>query len=238
MGCLRTKTCFWILHFTVMGIIVLLDGGCKKDLTDAVVIIDQDEDTSYYTASVTIGTQVWMTKNLKTRRYRNGDKIWTTIPSTLDITTESTPKYQWAYNGNENNIDIFGRLYTWYTITDSRGVCPRGWHVPSDEEWNILITYLEGKLYAGGNLKETGTEHWTAPNAGATNATDFSALPGGYRFYYGRFSDFGFSGFWWSSTESSDSGAYGRGMFSYNNQVPRFTFSKNDGLSVRCIKDN
>ena len=68
--------------------------------------------------------------------------------------------------------------------------------------------------------------------------TDFTALPGGYRFYYGRFSDIGFSGFWWSSSDSSDSIAYGRGMFNYNNQVSRLKFNKWDGLSVRCIMDN
>ena len=179
-----------------------------------------------------------MTKNLKTRRYRNGDKIRTTTPATLDITGEVTPKYQWAYDADEINTDTYGRLYTWYAITDPRGVCPRGWHVPTDEEWTVLMTYLDGKLYAGGNLKETGTTHWETPNTGATNETEFTAVPGGYRFYYGRFSDIGFSGFWWSSSESSESSAYGRGMFSNSNQVPRFNFYKWYGLSVRCIKDN
>jgi len=235
---METKIRIWICHFILMGFVLILTNNCKKDYNNTLIIIGKDKDTNIYTGSVTIGTQVWMQENLKTRRYRNGDLIRTTTPVTLDITAEVTPRYRWEYGGDENNIDTYGRLYTWYAITDIRGVCPRGWHVPSDEEWSILVTYLEGKLNAGGNLKETGTTHWTTPNTGATNETYFTALPGGYRFYYGRFSDIGVSGFWWSSSESSDSSAYGRGMFNYNNQVPRFNFYKRDGLSVRCIKDN
>ena len=71
-----------------------------------------------------IGTQVWMAENLKTTRYRNGDLIGTTTSADLDITAEDTPKYQWAYNGNESNVATYGRLYTWYAVTDSRNVCP------------------------------------------------------------------------------------------------------------------
>jgi len=235
---MKTKIRIRIWYNIVVGFLLMLTSNCKEDYNNTLITINIDNDTSINIGSVTIGTQVWMTKNLKTRRYRNGDKIGTTIPAILDITAEPAPKYQWAYDVNELNVDTYGRLYTWYAITDIRGVCPRGWHVPADEEWNTLITYLDGKLYAGGNLKETGTTHWTTPNSGATNETDFTALPGGYRFYYGRLSDIGFSGFWWSSSESSDSSAYGRGMSSYNSQVPRLDFNKSDGLSVRCLRDN
>lgn len=238
MPCMKTKNRIWISYFIVMGFLFILTNNCKKDYNNTIISIDKAIDSTFYTASVTIGTQVWMTKNLKTRRYRNGDKIWTTTPSTLDITSKVNPKYQWPYDADEINVDTYGRLYTWYVITDSRGVCPRGWHVPTDEDWTILITYLDGKPFAAGNLKETGTTHWATPNTGATNETDFTALPGGYRFSFGRFSDIGFSGFWWSSSDSSESTVYGRGLLNYNNQIPRFKFDKQDGLSVRCIKDN
>jgi uncharacterized protein (TIGR02145 family) len=97
---------------------------------------------------------------------------------------------------------------------------------------------MGGEDVGGGKLKETGITHWITPNTGATNETGFTALPGGYHFHYGTFRDIGFSGFWWSSTESSDSSAYGWGMFSYNSQISRFNFDKRDGLSVRCILDN
>ncbi len=93
---------------------------------------------------VEIGTQIWMAENLKTTKYSNGDLIGTTTPATLDITGESTPKYQWAYNGNESIVTTYGRLYTWFAVTDSRNVCPVGWHVPTDPEWTVLTDYLGG----------------------------------------------------------------------------------------------
>ena len=88
-------------------------------------------DGNVYT-SVTIGTQVWMVENLKTTKYRNGDLIGTTTPSTLDISAEATPKYQWAYSGDGNNVNTYGRLYTWYAVTDTGNTCPLGWNVPTD----------------------------------------------------------------------------------------------------------
>ena len=107
--------------------------------------------------TVTIGTQVWMAENLKTTKYSNGDSIGTTSPATLDISIESAPKYQWAYDGNESNVTTHGRLYTWYTVTDSRNVCPIGWHLPTDAEWSTLTTYLGGEgVAANKKLSDTG----------------------------------------------------------------------------------
>ncbi len=107
--------------------------------------------------AIIIGTQVWLQENLKTTRYNNGDLIGTTTPATFDIRPESTPKYQWAYEGNESKADTFGRLYTWYAVTDSRGICPIGWHVPADAEWTTLTDFLGGTSVAGGKMKTTGT---------------------------------------------------------------------------------
>ena len=120
-----------------------------------------DIDGNVYN-TVTIGTQVWMAENLKTTKYRNGDLIGTTTPATLDISGESYTKYQWAYDGNESNVATYGRLYTWYAVTDTRNVCPTGWHVPTDAEWTTLTTFLGGESVAGGKLKETGTTHWAS----------------------------------------------------------------------------
>lgn len=93
-----------------------------------------DVDGNSYT-SVKIGIQVWMAENLRTTKYRNGDLIGTTTPATLDIRTENTPKYQWAYEGNENNVATYGRLYTWYAVNDSRNIAPIGWHIATNAEW-------------------------------------------------------------------------------------------------------
>ena len=185
-----------------------------------------------------IGSQVWMAENLKTTKYQNGDLIGTTTPSTLDISNETTPKYHWAFNANESNAVTMGRLYTFYAITDNRGVCPSGWHIPSDEEWTTLTTYLGGEPIAGGKLKETGTIHWASLNTGATNETGFTSLPGGLRSFDGYFLSFLNLGRWWSATEASSDIAYGRTMNYNNANVYRNMLGEKDGNSVRCIKNN
>ena len=125
----------------------------------------KDIDGNTY-KTVKIGKQHWMAENLKTTRYQNGDLIGTTTSLAIDISNESNPKYQWAYEGNESFVESYGRLYTWYAATDERNVCPKTWHIPSDEEWSILTSYLGGASVAGGKLKETGTKHWSYPKAG------------------------------------------------------------------------
>jgi len=199
--------------------------------------ISKDIDGNIYT-TVKIGTQTWMRENLKTTKYRNGDPIGTTTPDTLDIsnaTTYPTPKYQWAYDGNESNVATYGRLYTWYAATDSRGICPTGWHLPTDAEWTTLTTFLGGENIAGGKLKETGTVHWTTPNTGATNSSGFTALPGGYRTSFGKFNHIGSMGFWWSSTEGSTSTAWLRFVDLFVSNAYSFKIL---GISVRCLRDS
>jgi len=229
---MKTKNRIWISPLVVMGLILILTSTCKKDEDSNNKITDVDGNV--YT-SVTIGNQAWMVENLKTTKYRNGDLIGTTTPLTLDISSENTPKYQWAFDGNESNASTYGRLYTWFAITDSRGVCPSGWHVPSDAEWTILTTYLGGLSVAGDKLKETGEVHWNNPNAGATNESGFTALPGGSR--YESFSYIGMTGYWWSSTEYSSTNAWRYCMFYQYSYVSRSNYLKHYGHSVRCIKD-
>jgi uncharacterized protein (TIGR02145 family) len=196
------------------------------------------EGNTYKT--VTIGTQDWMAENLKTTKYRNGDLIGTTTPAGFDIYNEITPKYQWAYAGSENYVATYGRLYTWYAVTDSRNVCPTGWHVPTASEWTVLVTFVGGWETAGGKLKETGTAHWQSPNTGATNETGFTALPSGRRDYANDFDDLGSDGYWWSSTSSSTEGSgVGRTINYYVSSiyVDEVSSRKHSGYSVRCVKD-
>ncbi|OFY40990.1 MAG: hypothetical protein A2X18_02800 [Bacteroidetes bacterium GWF2_40_14] len=195
-----------------------------------------DVDGNLY-HSVKIGAQIWTVENLKTTKYRNGELIGTTTPSTLNISVENTPKYQWAYAGNESNVATFGRLYTWYAATDSRSICPSGWHLPTDIEWTILTTYLGGESVAGGKLKEIGTTHWLSPNTGATNTSGFTALPDGFRYYEGSFNYFELYGNWWCSTEASSGSAFRRDIYYDRSNVGRTYDRKSDGYSVRCIKD-
>jgi uncharacterized protein (TIGR02145 family) len=200
----------------------------------------KDVDGNWY-KTVKIGDQWWMAENLKTTRYRNHDLIGTTNPATLDLTGQSTPKYQWACDGIESTVATYGRVYTWYAVTDNRNVCPSGWHVPTDAEWTILTDYLGGEVGAGGKLKEAGYDHWVFPGYGfpeATNESGFTALPSSRRGADGAFSSFGALCFYWSSTESTELGVYVRILLNVSNDVDRIDYEpKSWGNPVRCVKD-
>src|SRR5574344_720187 len=168
---------------------------------------------------VTIGSQTWMAENLKY------------LPSVVGPETgsQTTPHYYvYGYNGTNvtdakatANYTTYGVLYNWPAAMNGaassttnpsgvQGVCPDGWHLPSNAEWTELTDYLGGTSYVGGKLKETGTTHWYHPNTGATNETGFTALPGGYRSGNGAFDDIGSNGNWWSATELNPSNAWNR----------------------------
>lgn len=229
---MKNEKRFW-LYPLIVGVLLLFNSSCKKDVVSDTV---SDREGNVY-KTVVIGTQTWMAENLKTTLYQNGDPIGTTSTVNLDISTESLPKYQWAYDGNESNISTYGRLYTWHVATDSRKLCPAGWHLPTDAEWTTLTTFLGGESAAGGKLKETATTHWLTPNADATNDTKYTALPGGYRNQTGVFTGMGNYGFWWSSTSNTTISAWNRSMSYGGSAVSRDPSFDRFGLSVRCLKD-
>jgi uncharacterized protein (TIGR02145 family) len=229
---LKNKSILTCLFF-VMGFVFILLDSCSKE--NSTIITDNDGNVYHY---VTIGTQVWTVENLKTKKFGNGELIGTTTPATLDISNEDSPKYQWAFGGYDTSATKYGRLYTWYTVTDNRNICPAGWHVPSDAEWTTLTTYLGGESVAGGKLKETGITHWLTPNIGATNESGFLALPGGSRDYGGSFGNYRHAGTWWSSTSTSALDAFSRSMYHDETSTDRSANDKHFGFSVRCVKDN
>ncbi len=193
-----------------------------------------DADGNYYTG-VTIGTQTWLVENLMTTKYNDG----TPIPNVADDNTWAaltTDAYCW-YNNNDLQYKFtYGALYNWNAVITDK-LCPAGWHVPSDDEWTALTTYLGGEGVAAGKLKEAGTIHWLTPNTGATNETGFKALPGGYRTITGPFSDIGTNGLWTSSTVYGTSNRWGREMHYDGTDVIIQYYGKKRGLSVRCVKD-
>jgi uncharacterized protein (TIGR02145 family) len=190
-----------------------------------------DIDWNSYT-TVKIGDQVWMAENLKTTRFNDG----TIIPVVSDYEAWSrlvSPGYC-MYNNNAGRYkNKYGVLYNGYTVSTGK-LCPVSWHVPSAEEWMTLTNYC-GKRVAGGDLKET--DSWMSPNTGATNATGFSALPGGSRGNLGSFIDLGLRGHWWSSTEDDNLDFWNRTMSYSRSDVTGSNDHKQSGLSVRCIKD-
>lgn len=217
------------------------DGHNYHSQVDTVYDIDGNE---YHT--VTIGEQIWMVENLKVTHFRNGDPI-------PIITSES----EWAslvspaccgYANSDSLVEIYGLLYNWSAVSDTHNLAPQGWHVPTDEEWKQLELFLgmdtvevdwSGQRGAdqGGQLKETGLQHWNDYNMDATNSSRFTALPGGYRFFYGTFNNLGNLGTWWTETESDSTKAWSRILSNSYSGIFRADYPKNYGFSVRCVKD-
>jgi len=192
---------------------------------------------------VNICNQFWTKTNLNVTKYRNGD----IIPQVTNIDEWSTlTTGAWCYyNNDQANETIYGKLYNWYAINDPRGIAPEGYHIPSNNEWSIMINCLDpnsngGTInpnIAGGKMKEFVNSNWLSPNVDATNSSGFSGLPGGSRRSNGLFTNMGSYGFWWSSTELSNNLAIIR-YLSYNfGSVDNFNCFKKEGFSVRCIKD-
>ena len=222
-------------YFTITSILFLVIGitSCSNEENKT-----QNDTVSRPTVpvmanEVQIGNQIWMTKNLNVSRYRNGDPI----PQVTDPTQwANLTTGAWCYYENDLNYGkIYGKLYNWYAINDPRGLAPQGYHVPSDTEWETLITFLGGMTVAGGKLK--ATTRWTFANNSASNSSGFTGLPGGFRRYFGYFNAIGIEGQWWSSTEFDSDNAYFR-MLGYDSAyVFRTADFKIGGLSVRCVKD-
>jgi uncharacterized protein (TIGR02145 family) len=192
--------------------------------------------------TVQIGTQTWMAENLRTTKYRNGDLI----PNVTNATQWSLlTTGAWVHYNNDSQYENpYGKLYNWFTVADPRNVCPTGWHVPTDAEWSTFINYLDPTANggnntnnAGGKMKSIGTQYWQSPNGGATNESGFSGLPGGYRLYDGTFYLVGNYGSWWSSAEYDTASALTRFLYYSLGSVSRDHGYKEDGLSVRCLRD-
>ena len=186
---------------------------------------------------VTIGSQTWMKENLKTTHYRNGEAIPTGLS---DDSWETTTSGAFAfYNNDDANNALYGNIYNWYAAFDSSIIAPQGWRVPSLEEWEILIYAVGEYPMAGGALKETGFTHWNTPNSGATNSSNFNALPGGSRYSDGTYIFLRDYGYWWTSTEYLPGSSEAEAILLSSTSPESFqvTGSKRNGASIRCIKD-
>ena len=197
-----------------------------------------DIDGSIYPTTL-ICSQLWMKKNLNVSKYRNGD----VIPQVQDATQwNNLTTGAWCYYANQTaNGTVYGKLYNWYAVNDSRGLAPAGWHIPSNNEWVTLENCLGGWASAGFKMKETGTAHWLPTNDGATNSSGFTGIPGGLRISNPPavdFSQINYEGFWWSTSESTD--YYGKTYRVLSSDVGYSgtnAANLNQGLSVRCLKD-
>jgi uncharacterized protein (TIGR02145 family) len=185
--------------------------------------------------TVTIGSQVWMTKNLDVSTFRNGDPI--PEVKTAEEWEKATKKKKpvWCYNDNNpvNGVK-YGKLYNWFAVNDPRGLAPEGYRVPSDQDWTALSNYLGGEEAAGNPMKST--YGWNE-NGYGTNSSGFLGLPGGHCSISGKFYDIGNGGCWWSSTEDNTGGAWVRILYYNSGVLIREGGLKEGGFSVRCVKD-
>ena len=188
---------------------------------------------------VKIGNQIWMSENLNVDKFRNGDPI--PEAKTPEDWGKAGDEQQpvWCYYDNDpSNGKIYGKLYNWYAVNDPRGLAPEGWHIPSEKEFQELISFL-GTSNAGEKMKST--DYWIPPHDIATNESGFTALPGGFRdsqIYDSK----GYYGFWWSSSNEYQSAGYFKGQswslhMGYTKSVNINSTPNHYGMSVRCIKD-
>lgn len=192
-------------------------------------IKDIDGNT-YHT--IRIGDQIWTQENLRVKKLGDGTSL-TPLTNQSDWINKSAP----GYYINVTN-EAFGYIYNGYAISTNNSICPKGWHVPTESEWEALINYLGGSSVAGGRMKESSNQYWTSPNVGANNSSGFTALPNGY---------IGSDG---TSHDQLQDASFMIATFDYSGN-PKFAIIENNftsvfiegtsakvsGASIRCIKD-
>ncbi|MBN1338601.1 MAG: hypothetical protein JXA03_04720, partial [Bacteroidales bacterium] len=209
-------------------------------------LADARDGQSYNT--VLIGNQCWMAENMNIGSYK---------PGSYELTDNGYIE-RYCYGDNPANCDTYGGLYQWeeamhyVPLPGAKGICPQGWHIPTDYEWKVLEGTVDTQFPvgdpewdntgwrgfdAGGNLKETGTSHWSSPNTGATNSSGFTALPAGYRDISASFGEVSITTTWWSSVLLDDDNGWRRRVRYNNQQITRNTSDNGYGFSVRCLKN-
>jgi len=210
-------------QYRILFFMCLLGLTFRSEMPQAQTVTDIDGNV-YNT--IVIGEQTWMQSNLRASHFADG----------------STITGLWIYNNDSTNLEVYGRLYDWdaamhnSTVSGTQGACPDGWHIPTDGEWTILGSFLGGNSVAGGKMKETGTEHWAAPNTGATNSSNFSALGAG-EIENGVFQFLKTAAVFWSSTQTNSLYAKYRYLSHDDAILHTQTWKKTLGYSIRCVKD-
>ncbi|MDH4157575.1 MAG: fibrobacter succinogenes major paralogous domain-containing protein [candidate division Zixibacteria bacterium] len=235
----------WLIPLTIIITLFLVSCGDDKATEPERPITVTDVDGNVY-QTITVGSQVWMKENLKVTHYRNGDPI----PNVLEQgawAALSTGAYC-NYDNDTAVATIYGRLYNWFAIDDSRNIAPQGWHVATNEDWKKLEISIgispatadslgsHGTVEAG-KLKEAGTTHWRDPNTGATNESGFTALPAGGRDTTKDFLALYECSFFWASDEYNGGRALFRTMWYDESYISCDAYDKESGFSVRCVRD-
>jgi len=183
---------------------------------------------------IKIYNQTWFAENLKTTTFNDGTPINDGTDADVWSQTDSAA-YCWYSNNPNKYKDVYGALYNWHAVKSEK-LCPQGWKVPDEENWQWLVDSLKGENEAGGKMKHQGTMYWTADNTGATNSSGFRALPGGYRNIISEYKNLRDYGFWWSASGQGDSSAWYHCLYYYSVKIYRNHTKRNMGFSVRCVK--
>ena len=197
--------------------------------------VSKQDSTKTAIDEIKIGKQIWCVKNLDVANFRNGDPIPEAKTDKDWVKAGKKKQPAWCYYDNDSkNGKKYGKLYNWYAVNDPRGLAPKGYHIPSDEEWTILTDYLGGELKAGTKMKSSFG--WDE-NGNGTNSSGFAGFPGGYRSSDGAFYNIGSYGYWWSATEDNLYYAWGRYLYCDNGDVGGLSLNEQDAFSVRCLGD-
>ena len=229
---LTQKTTYFVRAFATNEVGTAYSNQIKLTTNTASTTISDIEGNTYNT--INIGNQIWMTSNLSTSRFRNGVYIPYILNSTQWATTKS-PALSF-YNHDNNFESNYGKQYNWYAVADPQGLCPVGWHIPTNSDWTILSDNLGGLNLAGGRMKNAGTTFWIFPSNG-TNSSGFNGLPGGFRNVDGTFGILLHNAYWWSATDENEQKAFSRSIVYTDNVLSVNSSLKNQGFSVRCLKD-
>jgi len=185
--------------------------------------------------TVAIGAQTWITQNLNTSHFRNGDAIPEARTDAEWEKAGAEGKPAWCYyEYNAENGPQFGKLYNWFAVNDSRGLAPAGWHIPTNAEWDLLAKHLGG--FAAATRKLKSATGWSNELNGS-NESGFSGLPGGMLNGDILFDELGYYGYWWSSTEEDKEVAFNRNLAGDQFAFEKASVFKKNGLSVRCIRN-
>ncbi len=194
----------------------------------------KDGDGKVY-GTILTGSTYWIDQNLSTSKYANGDAIANVDDNTAwSLLTTGAWSF---YDKSSGNGSTYGKLYNWYAVDDSRGVCPTGWRVPTNTDWNNLGKTLGGDSLAGGKLKQTGTTFWSAPNTAATNQIGFNAMPSGYRGNGGAYGSLTGNAYFWVRESYNGTDAVGRNILYNSKALVTEHNNKLNGFAIRCVKD-
>ena len=195
------------------------------------------DGNSYNT--VLIGSQCWTKSNLKVTKYNDGTAIpdETANNAGWGGLTTGARSIHTGYTGSSSYIATYGYLYNWYAATDNRKLCPTGWHIPSELEWNSLFNSIGGILVAGQKMTYTGSSLWTSIINTVDNSSGFTAIPGGYRSFLGSFWNIGNVAEFWGSSVSPSNSNQAWSFYIEDGDISVGSNNKPWGSSIRCLKD-